>query len=78
MMGYNFSAPSILMWLAMVLIWVAAIGGTIWLFSLVLTRITGNHQPPAAESTLDILKRRYARGEISQEQFEDMRRELAA
>ncbi len=31
---------------------------------------------PADESPLDILKRRYARGEITREQFEQMRRDI--
>lgn len=32
---------------------------------------------PESESLLDILKRRYALGEITREQFEEMRRMLA-
>jgi uncharacterized membrane protein len=32
--------------------------------------------PPPTESLLDILKRRYAQGEITQEQFEEMKRVL--
>lgn len=31
---------------------------------------------PAGESPLDVLKTRYARGEISTEQYEDMKRRL--
>jgi uncharacterized membrane protein len=33
------------------------------------------HVPPA-DSALDILQKRYARGEITKEQFEEMRRDL--
>ena len=43
--------------------------GLIW----VARRASGNVRP---ESPLDILKRRYARGEISAEQFETMKRQL--
>jgi putative membrane protein len=33
-------------------------------------------QPPGAEAPLDILKRRYASGELTKEQFEEMKRNL--
>ena len=32
--------------------------------------------PSGAESALDLLKKRYARGEISQEEFERIKREI--
>ncbi len=37
-------------------------------------------QPPRPQepSALDILKARYARGEVSREQYQDMRRDLGA
>ncbi len=34
--------------------------------------------PRSEETALEILKRRYARGEITREEFEGMRRDLAA
>jgi len=37
----------------------------------------GEPPGPPGESALDILKRRYARGEITREQFEQMRRDVA-
>ncbi len=36
----------------------------------------GRTQSPAGETALDILKKRYARGEITKEQFEAMRQDL--
>jgi uncharacterized membrane protein len=41
-------------------------------------RILPGFQPPQGqvESALDILKKRYARGEITNEQFESMRRDV--
>ncbi len=35
-------------------------------------------QQPAPDSALEILRQRYARGEISKEQFDQMRRDLGA
>ena len=62
------------------LFWVIIIALGVLLISGLVSR--ANSQPPAnqppAESALDILKKRYARGEITKEQFDEMRRELDA
>ncbi len=62
----------------MILFWIICIGLGVWLISSLVPH--ANSQPPAnvppAESTLDILQKRYARGEITKEQFEEMRRDL--
>lgn len=70
----------------MVAFWVLVIGGAVW---LVMTLARGNqsnvpsNQPlslpssaPSSQTPLDILKARYAKGEINKEQFEEMRRDL--
>ncbi|MDL1894694.1 SHOCT domain-containing protein [Anaerolineae bacterium CFX7] len=74
--------------LVMIAFWVLVIGGAVW---LVMTLVRGNqssipsNQPQALATTpttlsnatpLDILKTRYAKGEITKEQFEEMRRDL--
>ena len=56
-----------------ILFWVAIIALAGWLISSLVSR--ANSQPPA-ELLLDILKKRYARGEITKEQFDEMRRDL--
>ncbi|CAG0989550.1 hypothetical protein ANRL4_02383 [Anaerolineae bacterium] len=66
--------------LVMVLFWGALILGAVW---LVRTLFPSNQQLSASSSRPeasadDILKQRYARGEITKEQFEQMRRDLSA
>ena len=69
--------------LIMIAFWVLIIGGVVW---LVVTLAGGSRgqatsqpqmYPPASGQTpFDILKARYAKGEISKEQFEEMKRNL--
>ncbi len=64
--------------LLMIAFWVLVIGGGVW---LVVTLARGSQNTPGAQVTsqtpLDILEARYAKGEISKEQFEQMKRDLA-
>lgn len=57
------------------LFWIGLIGLVIWLI------VKNNNErtfipPNIGETPLDILKRRYAKGEISQEDFERMKKDL--
>jgi putative membrane protein len=66
--------------LIFLIVLVLVIGAAIWLV-MSLTRGTqvfsGAPGPrPVGETTLDVLKMRYAKGEITKEQFEEMRRDL--
>lgn len=58
-----------------ILFWIVIIALAVWLISSLVSRT--NSQPPA-ELPLDILKKRYARGEISKTEFDEMRRDLNA
>ncbi len=64
-------------WIFMILFWVLIIFGIValakWLFSSTDTR---GAPPPRSKDALDIVKERYARGEIDREQYEQMRRDL--
>jgi putative membrane protein len=66
--------PVLLIVLAQIGFWVLVIAGAIWLV-LRLARRAGV-VGPARESPLDIVKTRYARGEISKVQFEELKRDL--
>jgi putative membrane protein len=62
----------------MIVFWIAIIGGGMWLLATLFPR-TGTSQNGEAESNGDalaILKQRYARGELSKEEFETIRRDL--
>ena len=87
MMGYNFGFGGWFGMLFMTFFWVAIIVLAIWLVSKLFSGRAGTgiapsntptqltQPPPSAD---EILKQRYARGEITKEQFEEMRRNLAA
>jgi putative membrane protein len=62
-------------WLWMIVFW----GLIIWVVYAVIERLEGRpaDQAPRDEGTaMEILQRRYARGELATEQFEEMRRRL--
>ncbi len=60
--------------LFMVLFWLVVIVGVVYLVKW----LVGQGIPTRPESSLDILKKRYARGEISKQEYEDMKRDLQA
>jgi putative membrane protein len=67
------------MMLIMFLFWAAIIVGIVFLIRWLVTAGSGGQHAatgPSPESALDILKKRYARGEISKQEYEEMRRDL--
>lgn len=70
--GFGFLGPIVLLVLGVLIV-----GGVVW-FVQALARggsMSGTGKT-GAEAPLDILKRRYAAGEITKEQFQEMRRTL--
>ena len=79
MNGFGFGYGGLIPMILMILFWVVVIGAGVWLISSFVSRTnsqTASNLPPA-ESALDILKKRYARGEITKEQFDEMSHEVA-
>ncbi len=73
--GFPFFGGGIMM----LLFWILVIIGGIWLVqSLTRGNVQSTWSTPNRETPLDILKARYARGEINKEQFEEMKRDLGA
>ena len=62
----------------MIIFWIIIIGGGIWLLATIFPR-TSTSPKGRSESNgepLAILKQRYARGELSKEEFETIRHDL--
>lgn len=57
----------------MVLFW----GLIIWFLAWAITRVGRTDSGSSARSPLDIARERYARGEITKEEFDRLRRDLA-
>jgi putative membrane protein len=70
MMGYG-GYGGIFMWLIFILI-----AGVIIYFAVNRSKGTGSPGGSPEESAIEILKRRYANGEISREEFNKMKKEL--
>ncbi|MEY3200552.1 MAG: hypothetical protein RIR70_102 [Pseudomonadota bacterium] len=62
--------------LHMLVLWGVVIGGLVLLVRLIRFRPHALGLPHPPESALDVLKRRYAAGEIKREEFEAMRRDI--
>lgn len=60
----------------MALFWIAVIGGVVWLIVYLARRSEPGQGRATTETALDILSKRYARGEISKEEFDRMKRDL--
>ena len=62
----------------MILFWVFIIGGSIAFLAVIFPKIgnSSGNRPEPAEDPLTILKQRYARGELSKDEFETIRHDL--
>ncbi len=59
--------------------WLAILAILIWIGVLIarnLQKSGSSEDPSQTESPLDILKKRYARGEINKEEFEQMKKDI--
>ena len=56
--------------------WIVLIVGVVLLVIWVIQRAAGGGTSKTGESALEILKKRYARGEISKEEFEEKKRDI--
>ena len=64
--------------IGMIAFWALVIAGIVWLVRNVSSDASNNSHTSAHESPLDILKSRYAKGELTKEQFESMKKDIHA
>lgn len=62
--------------IAMMIFWVIVLGAIVWVAIAVSRNAGQNQAAPRSETPLDVLRRRFAAGEINKEQFEEMKRAL--
>lgn len=63
---------------AMALVWLVFVAAAVWIVRAIWDRIAVREGPASrAESPLEILQRRYARGEIDRAEFEEKRKDLS-
>jgi putative membrane protein len=60
------------------LFWILVVGGIVWLVVTQLQKGGGATGGSPRETPLDILKARYAKGELTKEQFEEMKKDIGA
>ncbi|MFB3819654.1 MAG: SHOCT domain-containing protein [Candidatus Methylomirabilales bacterium] len=73
-MMWMWGAWGIGMMIVMLLFWAAVIAGIV----LGIRWLLGQGRPGRGDAALDILRERYARGEINREEFEQRKRDLLA
>jgi putative membrane protein len=77
MTGWGMGFGGIWMMLVMVLAWALIIVGAIWLLAALFPKASGgNRDAQSGDNALTILQQRYARGEITKEEYEAIRHDI--
>ena len=77
MMGNGMMDGGMGIWMLLnAVFWVLVIGGIILLVVWTVQKTTGGRAGRSQESALEILKKRYARGEITKEEYEEKKRDM--
>jgi len=71
--GWNYNP---LGWILALVAWLLIVGGIVWLVVWLVRNMSGTTQPTRTDAAIEILKARYARGEITKEQFNEMKKDL--
>ena len=75
--GFGFGLGGLV---SMIFVWLILIAGSVWLIKVLFSGNLGQSSPKkiSDEEPLEILKKRYARGELQREEFELMKNDLSA
>ncbi|HET6516317.1 MAG TPA: SHOCT domain-containing protein [Thermodesulfovibrionales bacterium] len=73
--GYGAGSCFLIPLILMIAFWIVVIIGIVYFVKWVIATGKG-HEIRSEETALDILKKRYAKGEISKEEFERMKRDI--
>lgn len=71
--GFGFNPVG---WVLSLIFWALIIGGAVLLILWLVRNVNGTSAGSLSNSAIEILKARYARGEITKEQFDSMKRDL--
>ncbi|MBI5420551.1 MAG: SHOCT domain-containing protein [Deltaproteobacteria bacterium] len=78
MIGNGMMGGGMGLWMALAMIsWLVLVVGVVLLAVWVVRKFATGAGEKAEESPLDILKKRYARGEISREEYEEKKRDIS-
>ena len=78
MMGNGMMSGNMGMWMGVgAIFWVVLIAGVIALIVWAVGGTSAGGASPSGETALEILQKRYARGEITSDQYEDIKRGLS-
>ncbi|MEW5896812.1 MAG: SHOCT domain-containing protein [Nanoarchaeota archaeon] len=76
MLGFGYAGGGYLGMILGTLLWIAIIIGIVWLAIRLINKENNKEKEGHTSSPLEILKERYARGEINKPEYEKMKREL--
>lgn len=71
--NYDWGMGAGLGWLLMVIFWILIVLGGVYLIKLI---VGGAKTMEKEDTPLDILKKRYARGEITKDEFEEKKKDI--
>lgn len=75
--GYGYGYGMGWVWsIVIIVFWILVIVGIIFLVRWIAISTRSGGQTGGGESALDVLKKRYARGEIDKDEFEERKRDL--